>query len=136
MAACRGATRTGSPSLTKPAPVPTTWSVIVRPDVTSTSPRSCRERSTPLARGVRGLVIQRDDHLEIRSILATNPRQPGAVGRYLDGLAHDRSIVVPAVVSDRLAGMLERRGFVRQLWWDDTMPEGFDLTEAWIRHGG
>lgn len=77
--------------------------------------------AVPVADGVLAHVIERRKWLEIRGILAGSPRIPGAVGRWLDTLPTDRKIIVPAVVSPRLAGMLARRGFADEAWWDDTL---------------
>jgi hypothetical protein len=55
------------------------------------------------------------------------------VGRWLDTLPMDRKVVVPAVVSGRLAGMLARRGFEPRVWWDDVLmmeDEGAMVREA------
>jgi hypothetical protein len=54
----------------------------------------------------------------VRGVITAEPRIPGAVGRWLDWLPRDRTVLVPAVVSGRLAGMLERRGFRPHLWLD------------------
>lgn len=47
--------------------------------------------------------------LIVEMIQSTDPRS-GKVGRWLDSLV-DRDVVVMAVISDRLEGMLRRRGF-------------------------
>ncbi len=78
-------------------------------------------------------VIERHAWLEVRAVLASEPRVPGDVGRWLDTLPHDRTVVVAAVVSTRLAGMLQRRGFRQQVWWDKQVMR-FDHG-AWIRGG-
>lgn len=82
----------------------------------------------PLAEGVEGIVHSRPDllglghGLELGGIRATTEGS-GAVGRYLDSLPEALPIVVPFVVSDRLAGMLERRRF-----------ECFDMESGcWVR---
>lgn len=74
-----------------------------------------------VADGVLAHVVERRKWTEIRAVLADHPRIPGAVGRWLDTLPADRKVIVPAVVSARLAGMLERRGFAAEPWWDDTL---------------
>lgn len=56
--------------------------------------------------------------VEVRGIMAAEPRVPGAVGAWLDALPRDRRVIVPAVISARLAGMLRRRGFVAKRWYD------------------
>ncbi len=77
-----------------------------------------RDQTRMVAIGVRALVVDRPGHLEIRGVMAADDRLPGAVGKWLDGLPRDRDVVVPAITSDRLAGMLERRGFEPETWWD------------------
>lgn len=79
-----------------------------------------RSHSTPQTPtgSVLAHIIDRGKWLEIRAILAGQPRTPGDVGRWLDALPTDRKIIVPAVVSPRLAGMLERRGFQPHAWYD------------------
>jgi hypothetical protein len=65
-----------------------------------------------------------EDHpneLVVRTVLAGEPRTPGDVGRWLDSLPRQHRVVVPAVVSARLYGMLQRRGFNQQHWWDDRL---------------
>jgi len=70
-----------------------------------------------LAPGVHGDAVCRsngkDRVLFINTIVAANPGS-GDVGRYLDSLPRNIRIIVPSVISSRLAGMLERRGFVYQ----------------------
>jgi hypothetical protein len=83
-----------------------------------------------VAPGVLAMVLPWESSMEIRAILATDPRIPGAVGRWLDGLPRDRPVVVPAVTSPRLAGMLERRGFEHRRWYDHSLGI---LSEAHIR---
>jgi hypothetical protein len=68
---------------------------------------------SPVAPGVEALLVDHGDVLEIPAIRAADLRIAGAVGAWLDTLPTDRTVIVPFVVSDRLAGMLERRGFTR-----------------------
>jgi hypothetical protein len=77
-----------------------------------------RARAIAVAPGVLAEVIDDGGPLEVRSVLADEPGVPGAVGRWLDTLPRDRKVIVPAVVSPRLAGMLVRRGFARRRWFD------------------
>jgi hypothetical protein len=65
-----------------------------------------------VAPGVKVWMIDNGAWVTVRAVLADEPRIPGAVGAWLDTLPHDRRVIVPFVVSTRLAGMLERRGFV------------------------
>lgn len=86
-----------------------------------------------VADGVLAHVVDRGKWVEVRSVMAGGPRVPGAVGRWLDSLPRDRKVVVPAVVSGRLAGMLTRRGFEPRVWWDDALmmeDEGAMVREA------
>lgn len=90
-----------------------------------------RGRSEKVADGVLAHVVDNQVWVEVRGIVADDPRVPGAVGAWLDTLPTDRSVIVPAVTSERLAGMLQRRGFKRRLWWDERIrlwDEG-----AWVR---
>jgi hypothetical protein len=84
-----------------------------------------RAQCVPVFRGVLAYVeTLSSGGLIVRGVLAGEPRIPGAVGRWLDTLPRDRPVVVPAVVSPRLAGMLYRRGFRNHLWMDPGI--GFD----------
>lgn len=78
------------------------------------------ERAVPLnaSGSVVGEVLDNGVWIEVRSVIAGDPRVPGDVGRWLDTLPLDRKVIVPAVVSGRLAGMLERRGFSPERWYD------------------
>lgn len=60
--------------------------------------------------GVRGHAFEENGELWI-TVLVAEVEGAGDVARYLDGLPADRRIVVPTVISGRLAGMLARRGF-------------------------
>jgi hypothetical protein len=77
-----------------------------------------RTKCVPVADGVLAHVLDNGVWVEVRGVLSDTPRIPGAVGRWLDTLPHDRRVIVPAVISDRLRGMLARRGFVEQRWYD------------------
>jgi hypothetical protein len=61
--------------------------------------------------------------LLVRGVLAGTPRRPGAVAAWLDQLPTDRAVLVAAVVSDRLAGMLARRGFRQHIWFDAAVDQ-------------
>lgn len=66
----------------------------------------------PGHQGVRAFIPHDGpDYLEIAGIFA-EALGTGAVGKYLDALPRDRKVIVSMVVNERLAGMLERRGFV------------------------
>lgn len=91
-----------------------------------------RSRCVPVAPGVLAYVETIAGAVIVRGVIATDPRIPGAVGAWLDALPTDRTVLVPAVVSPRLAGMLERRGFYPHLWVDPGV--GFD-NAAMVRPG-
>lgn len=78
--------------------------------------------------GVRGAVFDREDGLWIPLIRAEEPGS-GDVGRFLDGLPRDRRIVFPNVLSDRLRGMLERRGFEEGREWIEDVGEEIPVME-------
>lgn len=58
-------------------------------------------------------------------------RGAGDVGRFLDALPRDRRVAFPTVASDRLRGMLERRGFRPETERDDDLGD----VEVWARGG-
>jgi hypothetical protein len=64
-----------------------------------------------LAPGVYGYAIECERGLYIPWIAAESEGS-GIVGKFLDELPRDRRVVFPTVLSDRLAGMLLRRGFI------------------------
>lgn len=64
-----------------------------------------------LASGVFGYGVDTERGLYIPVVTAEKEGN-GDVGRFLDSLPTDRRVVFPTVISSRLAGMLERRGFV------------------------
>lgn len=92
-----------------------------------------RELEYLIAPGVYGWTRDlHDGGLEIPSIRAETEGN-GDVGRYLDALQRDRKIVVPLVTNIRLAGMLERRGFVeRQRFFPEIL--GGQWGTVWVRH--
>lgn len=90
---------------------------IVAEQDTSESFWSC---NCELAPGVLGFAFMRDNEIHIPVVVAVTEGS-GDVGRFLDSLS-ERCVVV-SVVSTRLAGMLERRGFKR-------IPR----TKDWRRH--
>lgn len=69
-----------------------------------------------LAPGVRGYTMESFGCTYIPVIAATNPDH-GDVSRYLDSLPRDHVIKVPTVTSQKLDGMLRRRGFKRDSEW-------------------
>lgn len=80
-----------------------------------------------VAPGVRADYRDNGCWFSLRSVIRDpDDYRPGAVGAWLDTMPTDRRCIVWAVVSDRLAGMLRRRGFsaVRRFdshlgLWDD-----------------
>jgi hypothetical protein len=81
-----------------------------------------------LAPGVLGYTVEADGVLYIPVIMAEEEGS-GDVGRYLDSLPRDRTVKVPGVQSDRLRGMLERRGFEADQEW---APEFEEYVEVFI----
>ena len=75
---------------------------------------------TELAPGVWGYTVENEQGLWVPIINAENPGS-GDVSRYLDGLPKDRPVHFPCVISERLAGMLLRRGFVGEPLEDDDL---------------
>lgn len=82
-----------------------------------------------LAPGVLGYAVETDEALFVPAIMAERPGR-GDVGRFLDSLPRDRTVKVPAVLSPRLAGMLDRRGFKRKVEW---AAEFAEYVEVWVR---
>lgn len=66
-----------------------------------------------IAPGVFVASNQDDGWLNITFVVAESEGS-GDVGRWLDTLPRDRPVKVVNVISERLAGMLRRRGFVEQ----------------------
>jgi len=90
-----------------------------------------------LAPGVFGFLrefIGPNTHtIEIASLRAAHEGN-GDVGRYLDSLPKDQTVVVPLVTSERLAGMLDRRGYRKGAVMVELYGiEGPTWVEAWIR---
>lgn len=76
-----------------------------------------------LSPGVVGYTVDNGEQgLYVPLIESTDPGQ-GNVGRYLDTLPRDRRVVVPNVINVKLAGMLERRGFVVEDEWAEDFGE-------------
>lgn len=76
--------------------------------------------------GIEGYVVEVKGEFYIPVIIATNPGR-GDCARWLDSLPRDRTIKVPGVMNRRLAGMLERRGFVVEREWADEFQEMVDV---------
>lgn len=94
--------------------------------------RVFRSVQQPLAAGVQGVTFSDPDGALVINWIAAEHEGSGDVSRYLDALPTDRTVRVVGVTSDRLAGMLDRRGykFCRVL-----MPAGDDWIEAFVRRG-
>lgn len=75
----------------------------------------------PVAYGVLADVYDNGGWVNVRGVLASTPRVPGAVGDWLDTLPKDRRVIVWAVTSRRLAEMLQRRGFTCCVRFDQMM---------------
>jgi hypothetical protein len=89
----------------------------VVPNLDSLSPTEIRTLAAgwpAVAPGVRGDVVVRPAAKTIFiNIIAAGRPGSGLVGRYLDSLPTDYTIIVPSVMSHRFAGMLSRRGFTQ-----------------------
>lgn len=90
--------------------------------------------SVEVAPGVRADVYDNGAWVEVRAILADpENRVRGAVGAWLDSLPRDRRVIVPAVTSRTVCGMLLRRDFECVVRWDDKVgmwDEGAMTREA------
>lgn len=75
-------------------------------------PENSWQATTVLAPGVRGFTYAWGDIIFIPFIMA-NREGDGDVGRFLDSLSY--RCVIQSVTSDRLRGMLERRGFIKTI---------------------
>lgn len=64
-----------------------------------------------LAPGVHGYAMEDAEGRLYIPVIEAVTEGNGDVGRFLDALPKDRTVRFPTVMSARLAGMLERRGF-------------------------
>lgn len=82
-----------------------------------------------VAPGVRGEVVERQvpvvgrdlkglDRYTFVNIVVAEREGNGDVGRWLDSLPRDHVVIVTSVISERLKGMLERRGFTFNRYGD------------------
>lgn len=69
-----------------------------------------------LASGVVGYSIDEEDGSLWIPLIYAEDEGAGDVGRYLDSLPTDRTIVVPNVINPRLEQMLARRGFTERVY--------------------
>ncbi|HAM57666.1 MAG TPA: hypothetical protein DCQ64_20525 [Candidatus Rokubacteria bacterium] len=81
-----------------------------------------------IAPGVHGYTMEVDGVLWVPLIRAASPGA-GAVGRYLDALPRDKTVRFPTVLSEILAGMLVRRGFLPAVIWAAELGEWVDVFE-------
>lgn len=95
-----------------------------------TEPRTITPGQEPeIAPGVRGYTVEKDGALYVPLVIASTPGD-GAVGRFLDALPADRPVKFPNVLSPKLAGMLQRRGFRRVYEFDEESGEDVPV---WVR---
>lgn len=85
-----------------------------------------------VADGVLGYTIEEDNALYVPVIMAVCEGD-GRVGKFLDGLPRDRTVKVPEVMSPRLQGMLERRGFLHSYEWMDGEVEEVAIMVRYAR---
>ena len=64
-----------------------------------------------LCEGVLGYAVQADDGAIWIPTITAEKEGDGRVDAFLDRLPRDRAVVFPTVMSTRLRGMLQRRGF-------------------------
>ena len=70
------------------------------------------QRLVQLAPGVQGITRRDPKGVLVIVLVVAELEGAGDVGRYLDSLPLTEPVIVEACTSPRLAGMLERRGFV------------------------
>lgn len=75
-----------------------------------------------LAPGVFGYAIEVDGAIYI-PLVESVEKGEGNVGRFLDGLDKSKVWKFPNVISSKLAGMLQRRGFKPVREWAEDMGE-------------
>jgi hypothetical protein len=94
-----------------------------------------RHEMVLLAPGVYGFTRDDPDGALVIPMIAAEMPGSGDVGRYLDSLPNNRRVIVEAVISIRLAGMLERRGFV---WRPDATldPDTNEIVDGLVREAG
>ncbi len=80
-----------------------------------------------LAPGVLGYTVDMPDGTLNIPMIQAEREGNGDVGRYLESLPRDRRICFPCVISRRLQGMLERRGFVPSVEWADDFEEWVEV---------
>lgn len=85
-----------------------------------------------VADGVLGYTVEEEGVLFVPVIMAVQEGD-GSVGRFLDSLPRDRTVKVPEVMSSRLQGMLERRGFLHSFEWQDGVDEEIAVMVRYAR---
>lgn len=70
-----------------------------------------------------GWAVEHEDGSIYVPVVMMDEQGKGHGGRFLDALPTDRTIKFPNVISDVLAGMLERRGFTVIHGWADEFDE-------------
>lgn len=85
-----------------------------------------------MADGVMGYTVAEGDTIYVPVIMAVCEGD-GRVGKFLDGLPRDRTVKVPEVLSPRLRGMLERRGFLHSYEWIDGEEEEVAIMVRYAR---
>jgi hypothetical protein len=83
-----------------------------------------------LAPGLRGYTVDHEGALYVPFVVADDPGH-GALSRYLDSLPTDRAVKFPTVISSKLAGALQRRGYVVEWEWSELHQE---WVEVYVRH--
>lgn len=84
----------------------------------------------PLADGVLGYAVEHEGAVYLPDIRAAREGR-GDVGRFLDSLDKAKTWKVPNVISARLAGMLERRGWKKTVEHDPVLgPVGVFVREG------
>ena len=85
---------------------------------------STDSRPQNLPEGLNGYVIHKTERVAYLPVVANPNEGNGAVGRLLDSLKADHDVVVVSTVtSERLQGMLERRGFCPEVHCSAYMDE-------------
>lgn len=77
--------------------------------------------------GVQGIWFDQPEGIYVASVIAIREGS-GDVGRMIDSMPADRRIVFTTVISARLEGMLERRGYKEETEYYEGEPYG-----VWVR---
>jgi hypothetical protein len=79
-----------------------------------------------LAPGLFGYTVEYEGALYVPLVVADDPGH-GACSRYLDSLPRDRTIKFPTVISSKLEGALQRRGFTLELEYSTEFQTHVDV---------